>query len=215
MTRPSPAELARLLGDGWDPAPAATRAVDGAAADGPGVRVAEPATADAVWAGLDGVPDPEVPVISVVELGIVRDVHVTGDGAVTVTITPTYSGCPAMREIERDVRAALVRRGWADVRIDTVYAPAWTTEWMTDAAREKLRAYGIAPPRAGAAALVALRRATPRDQARPDAVDRAAVPCPRCGSADTRLQSAFGSTACKALHTCTACGEPFEEFKPI
>ncbi len=204
----SPAELARLLGDGWDP-PAAEAASTEAAGGG------EPATVDAVWAALEGVPDPEVPVISVVELGIVRGARVDAEGAVTVTITPTYSGCPAMREIERDVRAALVGRGWADVTIETVYAPAWTTEWMTDAAREKLRAYGIAPPRAGGAgALVTLRRAPRPGQTRPEAVP-ASVPCPRCGSSDTRLQSAFGSTACKALHTCAACGEPFEEFKPI
>ena len=211
MARPSPSELARLLGDGWDPAPAA------APAGGPVARpvVVEPATEAAVWAALEGVPDPEVPVISVVELGIVRGVRVGADGAVLVTITPTYSGCPAMREIERDVRAALEGRGWADVRIETVYAPAWTTEWMSDAAREKLRAYGIAPPRAGGGtALVTLRRAPRPGQARP-AVEAATVPCPRCGSADTRLQSAFGSTACKAMHTCLGCGEPFEEFKPI
>lgn len=211
MTRSSPAELARLLGDGWDPAPAVAAAGDGPAA---GPRPA--ATTDAVWAALDGVPDPEVPVISVVELGIVRDVRVADGGAVTVTITPTYSGCPAMREIERDVLAALVQRGWPDVQIDTVYSPAWTTEWMSDAAREKLRAYGIAPPRAGGGAtLVTLRRAPRAGQEGAAAVVELATPCPRCGSADTRLQSAFGSTACKALHTCIACGEPFEEFKPI
>ncbi len=213
MTRPSPAELARLLGDGWDPTPAAPSGGERASHRTP--VAGEPATADAVWAALDGVPDPEVPAISVVELGIVRDVRVAEDGAVTVTITPTYSGCPAMREIERDVRAALVGRGWPDVRIETVYAPAWTTEWMTDVAREKLRAYGIAPPRAGGATLVTLRRAPRAGQAGTPSEASAAVPCPRCGSADTRLQSAFGSTACKAMHTCAACGEPFEEFKPI
>ena len=168
-----------------------------------------------MWAALEGVPDPEVPVISVVELGIVRGVRVEPDGAVAVTITPTYSGCPAMREIERDVRAALEGRGWGPISIETVYAPAWTTEWMSDAAREKLRAYGIAPPRAGGGtALVTLRRA-PRAGRTFAAAEAAPVPCPRCGSADTRLQSAFGSTACKALHACRACGEPFEEFKPI
>ena len=218
MTRPSPADLARLLGDGWD-APSAILGTSTA-----DETAAEPRTAptrEAVMKVLDDVPDPEVPVISVVELGIVRGVAVDDAGAVTVTITPTYSGCPAMHEIERDVRAALARRGWPAVRIDTVYAPAWTTDWMTDAAREKLRAYGIAPPRVGGgAALVTLRRAPRAGQpvaASPDArlaLD-AAVACPRCGSADTQLQSAFGSTACKARHTCTACGEPFEEFKPI
>ena len=220
MTRPTPAELARLLGDGWDvpaagPIAAPTRHSE--------PNAGTPPTPDAVWAALDGVPDPEVPVISVVELGIVRAVEVVDDGAksgaVRVTITPTYSGCPAMHEIERDVRAALAERGWADVEITTVYAPAWTTEWMTDAAREKLRAYGIAPPRAGGGAnLVTLRRA-PRPGAtgaHPGGETHGPnVACPRCGSPDTRLQSAFGSTACKALHQCLACGEPFEEFKPI
>lgn len=217
MTRPSPSELARLLGDGWDPvgaAASASTATDETRATG--ARVAP--TSEAVWAALADVPDPEVPAISVVDLGIVRGVRLDEQGAVTVTITPTYSGCPAMREIERDVRAALVERGWSEVRIETVYSPAWTTEWMSDAAREKLRAYGIAPPRAGGGAtLVTLRRAPRPGDGRREWVstDAGRVPCPRCGSADTRLQSAFGSTACKALHTCAACGEPFEEFKPI
>lgn len=197
-----PAALARALGDGWEPETLGAERADDAPV------ASEPPTRGAVWAALESVPDPEVPVISVVELGIVRDVELAGD-AVTVVITPTYSGCPAMREIERDVLAALRARGWADARIRTVYAPAWTTDWMSDAAREKLRAYGIAPPRAGATSggpqLVPLRRrgAAP------------AVPCPFCGSPDTALQSAFGSTACKALHVCRACRQPFEEFKPI
>jgi ring-1,2-phenylacetyl-CoA epoxidase subunit PaaD len=172
---------------------------------------AEPPDVAAVWAALESVPDPEVPVISVVELGIVRDVAVADD-RVTVTITPTYSGCPAMREIERDVLAALHARGWA-AAVRTTYTPAWTTDWMTDAAREKLRAYGIAPPgRTGAGpVLVQLRRRG--DAPAPD-VD-AGPACPRCGSPDTRMESRFGSTACKAMHTCRACGEPFEEFKPV
>ncbi|WP_345784870.1 1,2-phenylacetyl-CoA epoxidase subunit PaaD [Roseisolibacter agri] len=169
----------------------------------------QPLTADAVWAALHEVPDPEVPVVSVVELGIVRDVRIDGD-ALTVVITPTYSGCPAMREIERDVLAALRACGWASARVVTTYSPAWTTDWMSDATREKLRAYGIAPPGAGRAAagetLVTLRR-------RGTAPER--VPCPFCGSHDTALRSAFGSTACKALHFCNACRQPFEEFKPI
>ena len=191
--------MARALGDGWE-----TPAPDEAAP----VVAAGPPTREAVLAALETVPDPEVPVISVVELGIVRDVEVAGRD-VTVVITPTYSGCPAMREIEHDVLAALAARGWP-ARIRTVHAPAWTTDWMSDAAREKLRAYGIAPPRPGAErprddALVPLRRAN----AAP------AVPCPFCGSARTRLESAFGSTACKALHVCLECRQPFEEFKPL
>ncbi len=197
-----PAALARALGDGWEP-----ESLGAGPADATGD--AQPLTREAVWAALETVPDPEVPVISVVELGIVRDVEIDG-GGVTVVITPTYSGCPAMREIERDVLAALAARGWTDARVRTVFAPAWTTEWMSDATREKLRAYGIAPPRAGSAGptLVPLLR-------RGAATAAASVPCPFCGSPDTALQSVFGSTACKALHVCNACRQPFEEFKPI
>lgn len=151
---------------------------------------------------LGTVPDPEVPVISVVELGIVRDVEVGPGGAVTVTITPTYSGCPAMFEIEKDVRSALVEAGASEVEVRTVLSPAWTTDWIGPEAREKLRAYGIAPPgRAETGGLVTLTRARPP------------VPCPFCGSSDTRLQSEFGSTACKAIHVCNDCRQPFDEFK--
>jgi ring-1,2-phenylacetyl-CoA epoxidase subunit PaaD len=158
-------------------------------------------TRDAVLAILDGVKDPEVPVISVVELGIIRDAVVDGD-TVRITITPTYSGCPAMREIEDDVRSALVAHGVRHVIVDTVFAPAWTTDWIGPDAREKLRAYGIAPPgRAEPQGLITLTRA------------RTPVACPFCGSSDTRLQSEFGSTACKAIHVCNACRQPFDEFK--
>jgi ring-1,2-phenylacetyl-CoA epoxidase subunit PaaD len=151
---------------------------------------------------LGAVPDPEVPVISVVELGIVRDVEVAPDGAVTVTITPTYSGCPAMFEIEKDVRAALAEAGATRVDVRTVLSPAWTTDWIGPAAREKLRAYGIAPPgRAEPGGLVTLTRR------------RDPVPCPFCGSRDTVLRSEFGSTACKAIHVCNGCRQPFDEFK--
>lgn len=197
----TPTAMARALGDGWEaPAPAPAARDDA----NPGA----PLTREAVWAALHEVPDPEVPVISVVDLGIVRDVALDGDGAVTVTITPTYSGCPAMREIEADVVAALAARGWS-ARVRTVHSPAWTTDWMSDDARERLRAYGIAPPgrgQGGAQPLVPLLRrgAAP-----------APVPCPFCGSTRTRLTSAFGTTACKALHVCEGCRQPFEEFKPI
>ena len=150
---------------------------------------------------LQQVKDPEVPVVSVIELGIVRDVVVTGE-QVTITITPTYSGCPAMREIEQDVRSALRENGIADVAIETVHSPAWTTDWIGAEAREKLRAYGIAPPgRVEQGGLVTLMHR------------RAAVVCPHCGSANTELRSEFGSTACKAIHVCNACREPFDEFK--
>ena len=156
---------------------------------------------DEIYTILNTVMDPEVPVISVVELGIIRDVVVTGR-AVHVTVTPTYSGCPAMREIEADIRSALLAQGMRDVTIATVFAPAWTTDWIGAAAREKMRAYGIAPPgRAESQGLITLSRRRPSAQ------------CPFCGSADTRLQSEFGSTACKAIHVCNSCRQPFDEFK--
>lgn len=162
---------------------------------------------DDVMAVLTTVMDPEVPVISVVDLGIIRDAAVTHEGAlvhVRVVVTPTYSGCPAMREIEADIRAALVAAGATDVVVETVYAPAWTTDWIGADAREKLRAYGIAPPgRAEQGGLITLTRR------------RDPVACPFCGSSDTRLQSEFGSTACKAIHVCKSCLQPFDEFKAI
>jgi ring-1,2-phenylacetyl-CoA epoxidase subunit PaaD len=155
-----------------------------------------------VFRVLDHVKDPEVPVLSVVELGIVRDVEIVGDD-VTVVVTPTYSGCPAMKIIEDDVLGALASHGIPNAHMRTIFTPAWTTDWMTDAAREKLRAYGIAPPgKATPGAFVMLER-------------RVAVKCPFCGSVNTRLTSEFGSTACKALHVCSACQQPFEEFKAI
>jgi len=153
---------------------------------------------------LDDVKDPEVPVLSIVELGIVRDVEPVGGGAI-VTVTPTYSGCPAMREIETEIRRALAARGIDPIEVRTTYAPAWTTDWMSDEARAKLEVYGIAPPGPvgdSPTAVVQLGR-------------RAAVRCPRCGSTETTLTSEFGSTACKAMRVCRACGEPFEEFKAI
>jgi ring-1,2-phenylacetyl-CoA epoxidase subunit PaaD len=157
-----------------------------------------------VYEILGTVPDPEVPAISVVELGIVRDAAIAADGAVTVTITPTYSGCPAMFEIEKDIRAALTAAGVPRVEVCTVLAPAWTTDWIGPEAREKLRKYGIAPPgKAEQGGLVTLTRA------------HAPVVCPFCGSSDTELRSEFGSTACKAIHVCRSCRQPFDEFKAI
>ena len=166
-------------------------------------RAAPPLSRDDVWIALREVLDPEVPVLSVVELGIVRDVDVS-DGAVRVTVTPTYSGCPAMRVIEEDIVAALRARGAARVDVVTSYSPAWTTDWIPAEAREKLRRYGIAPP--GAA-----------DHDAPVAIGRrrAAVRCPYCGSTATELKSEFGATACKAIHVCASCQQPFEEFKAI
>jgi ring-1,2-phenylacetyl-CoA epoxidase subunit PaaD len=159
---------------------------------------------DQVMAVLATVPDPEVPAISVVDLGIVRDVAIADDGAVSVTITPTYSGCPAMHEIEKDIRTALAAAGAPRVEMRTVLSPAWTTDWIGPEAREKLRAYGIAPPgKAEQGGLITLTRS------------RTPVACPFCGSKDTELRSEFGSTACKAIHVCRSCRQPFDEFKAL
>lgn len=161
---------------------------------------------DAAWQALDGVPDPEVPVISVRDLGIVRDVACADDGALVVALTPTYSGCPATEVIESGVREALEAAGLGPVRIEQRRSPPWTTDWISDDGRRKLREYGIAPPQAGAGAAVAEA---------PIRVVARGVACPRCGSAHTERLSAFGATACKALHRCLDCREPFEHFKPI
>jgi ring-1,2-phenylacetyl-CoA epoxidase subunit PaaD len=159
---------------------------------------------DAVLAVLDTVMDPEVPVLSVRELGIVRDVTVADSGTVTVTVTPTYSGCPAIRVIEEDIISALHDAGYADAQVQTAYAPAWTTDWIAAEAREKLRAYGIAPPgMVEEGGLIQLTRA------------RSAPACPFCGSHETEIRSEFGSTACKSMCWCRACRQPFEEFKAI
>ena len=160
------------------------------------------------WALLAGVPDPELPVLSVRDLGIVRDV-VDGDDALEVVLTPTYSGCPATEFIAASVRHALEQGGLGPVRVTQRLAPAWTTDWISAEGRRKLREYGIAPPSGAAAAAddtwpVVFHPRTPP-----------AVPCPRCDSARTERLSAFGSTACKAMYRCLACREPFEHFKPI
>lgn len=150
---------------------------------------------------LHAVPDPEIPVISVVDLGIVREVTIQAETCV-VTITPTYSGCPAMREIEEDVISVLRGKGLEDVRVEITLTPAWTTDWMSERGREALRGYGIAPPMQRAVDVSGItRRHEPP------------VPCPQCGSSNTRLISRFGSTACKALYRCQGCGEPFDYFK--
>ncbi|MEA3037361.1 MAG: ring,2-phenylacetyl-CoA epoxidase subunit PaaD [Sphingomonadales bacterium] len=139
---------------------------------------------EGVWQILAAVPDPEIPVLSVVDLGIVRAVEPD-----RVLITPTYTGCPATQVIERDIRAALDAAGFRHVRIETALSPPWTTDWITAEGREKLHAYGIAPP------------------------GRGAVHCPQCGSAHTQEVSRFGSTPCKALWRCRDCAEPFDLFK--
>ncbi|MEO9485790.1 MAG: 1,2-phenylacetyl-CoA epoxidase subunit PaaD [Ekhidna sp.] len=140
---------------------------------------------------LQNVTDPEIPVISVMDLGIVRDVIVEGD-ALEIVITPTYSGCPAMMEIEKEINNALKKDGITSFKITTVLSPAWTTEWMTDEGKRKLKEYGIAPP----------NPTNPED-----------IECPQCGSKNTQLVSEFGSTACKSLFKCNDCLEPFDYFK--
>jgi ring-1,2-phenylacetyl-CoA epoxidase subunit PaaD len=189
--------------------PLAPRAPAMTAAD-PAGGGARPSLA-ALWQALDAVPDPEIPAVSVVELGILRGVE--WDAAdpllLVVTVTPTYSGCPATELIMTSIRDAVVALGVARVRIETRLAPAWTTDWMTAEARRKLSDFGIAPPGAAptpsavdVAGISPLRRAG------------ATVACPRCGSPRTQLVSQFGSTACKAHFRCLACLEPFDYFKP-
>ncbi len=165
-----------------------------------------PDRVQAAWSVLDTVPDPEVPALSIRDLGIVRGVVCTGAGT-EVVLTPTYSGCPATEVIADSVRDALGQAGFGPVQVTLRRAPAWTTDWISAEGRRKLREYGIAPP----------------GPVEPD-VDGAAVPirirprsvdCPRCGSAQTERLAAFGSTACKALYRCLSCREPFEHFKPL
>lgn len=160
------------------------------------------APAGQVMHWLHDVRDPEIPVLSVVDLGVVRQVDWDGDTCV-VTITPTYSGCPAMREISQDIERTLTARGVPSVRIETRLAPAWTTDWMSERGRQALARYGIAAPaqRAIDVSGISRRAAQP------------AVACPLCGSSNTRLVSNFGSTSCKALYRCGACREPFDYFK--
>jgi len=151
---------------------------------------------------LEEVKDPEVPVLSIRELGVLRDVEVS-DERVVVVMTPTYSGCPAMHAMETEVLQTLARHGVSNAEVRTVYSPAWTTDWMSGEAKAKLEAYGIAPPGPAASDdLVPLRR-------------RVTTPCPYCRSVNTTMRSEFGSTACKAILFCNSCDQPFELFKPI
>ena len=174
------------------------------------------ASRDTILAWLDRVMDPELPVVSVVDLGIVRDVEWQFDGVdrdpprLLVTVTPTYSGCPATEVIAASIKDALHAHGVAQVEVRTQLAPAWTTDWMTSKGRDALRSYGIAPP---------MHRAS--GSCNTQVIDigalmahRITVPCPQCGSRKTRRLSQFGSTACKALYQCKDCLEPFDYFKP-
>ena len=155
---------------------------------------------------LTGIKDPELPVVDIVELGIVRDVSIEGN-SVRVDVTPTYSGCPALQVIEHDILETLKARGFSDVKVRNVFAPAWTTDWLSDDTKRKLREYGIAPPTGTAAGavseLVTIRRS------------EETVECPYCGSRNTEEKSEFGSTACKAIHFCKSCHQPFDYFKPF
>ncbi|HTL92613.1 MAG TPA: 1,2-phenylacetyl-CoA epoxidase subunit PaaD [Steroidobacteraceae bacterium] len=152
-----------------------------------------------VWRLLARVPDPEIPVLSIIDLGIVREVR-QESGRLRVAITPTYSGCPATEVIRGLVRAALDAGGHRDAVLEEVLSPPWTSDWLTPAGREKLRSFGIAPPEQSVT--------NPRELRRPPAVS-----CPRCASRDTQRVSEFGSTPCKAHYRCAACGEPFDYFK--
>ncbi|WP_369725396.1 1,2-phenylacetyl-CoA epoxidase subunit PaaD [Bradyrhizobium sp. LLZ17] len=150
------------------------------------------------WDAAASVVDPEIPVLTIADLGVLRDVTLSGDH-VEVAITPTYSGCPAMNVIALEIELALERAGFRHPKVRTVLSPAWSTDWMSEKGRLKLRAYGIAPPQAASS-----RRALFGEQA---------VACPQCGSEKTELLSEFGSTSCKALWRCQACREPFDYFK--
>lgn len=152
-----------------------------------------------IWHWLEDVSDPEVPVLSVVDLGVVRSVKLTGNSA-EIVITPTYSGCPAMRVIEEDIRAKLAEHGINDLVVTTTLSPAWTTDWLSENGRRKLKEYGIAPPEHEVDKSVLF--ATPT-----------VVPCPLCNSRNTKMVSQFGSTACKAHYQCNDCLEPFDYFK--
>jgi ring-1,2-phenylacetyl-CoA epoxidase subunit PaaD len=164
-------------------------------------------TAARVRAIAETVPDPELPQLTVADLGILRDVTVTGRHAV-VTITPTYTGCPALQEIRSELRRRLEGAGFDDVEVRTSLSPAWTSDWITEEGRQKLGAAGIVPPRTAP-----LRSTGPVPLTLVGLTPT--VRCPRCTSSDTTQQSVFGATACRALYRCTSCGEPFEYLKEI
>jgi ring-1,2-phenylacetyl-CoA epoxidase subunit PaaD len=182
------------------------------------VRIAD------IWQWLDAIPDPEVPAVSIVDLGIVRDVRREPDDAgprIVVTITPTYSGCPAMDMISTQIERTLRERGAGDVRLETRLSPPWTTDWMSAKGRAQLRGYGIAPPAASAGSEPdADARNAPTNFATITFLPRKrdaglTIQCPLCDSTNTECVSEFGSTACKAQYRCRDCLEPFDYFKPI
>lgn len=158
-----------------------------------------PTTAD-ILTHLATVSDPEVPVLSILDLGIVRDVRINENDEVTITITPTYSGCPAMDVIAMNIRMVLLSNGVKNIHIENQLSPAWTTDWMTEEGKRKLKEYGIAPPQRKSMDNIGL-------------FEEETVPCPRCGSENTKMTSQFGATSCKSLYRCNSCHEPFEHFK--
>ena len=164
-------------------------------------HIVDSADSNGIWKILEEIADPEVPVLSIMDLGIVRDVKTNND-EVEITITPTYSGCPAMDVIRMNIRMVLLQLGYKKINIATALSPAWTTDWMSNTGKEKLKAFGIAPP-------------TAKQQVCHTELFHGgeAIQCPRCNSYNTRLISQFGSTACKALYACHDCREPFDYFK--
>jgi ring-1,2-phenylacetyl-CoA epoxidase subunit PaaD len=159
---------------------------------------------DELCVAIAQVPDPEVPVLTIEDLGILRGIE-NRDGTIIVTLTPTYSGCPAIQFIEDSVQAVMADAGYTDTEINTVFSPAWTTEWMSQEGKAKLKAFGIAPPQA----------VSHQGAGTVSFTSRRPVRCPQCDSADTRVVSEFGSTACKALYICNTCSEPFDYFKEL
>ena len=157
-------------------------------------------TAEQVWRALEEVMDPEIPVVSVVELGIVRDVRLLGD-RVVVTMTPTFSGCPALLVMQREIEARVRGLGASEVEVKTVLSPPWTSDAITEAARAKLKAFGLAPP--------------PRHNGDVNVFFLDEIACPYCGSTKTTLKNSFGSTLCRAIFYCNTCRQPFEQFKPL
>ena len=159
---------------------------------------------DAVWESLRAVPDPEIPIVGIVEMGIVREVNIEDD-KVTVTMTPTFSGCPALNVIRDDIETAVRNAGIVDVEVKTVLSPPWTTDWITEEAKEKLKGYGISPPKGlvkeSGASLIQLNVSP--------------TVCPRCDSINTETKNTFGPTLCKSIHYCYNCNEPFEAFKSV
>jgi len=157
-------------------------------------------TKNTIWEILEKVLDPEVPVLSILDLGIVRAVKMDSENRPEIIITPTYTGCPAMNVIEVNIKSVLQEHGYQIVKVTTVLSPAWTTDWLTEAGRKKLKAYGIAPPVGTSVDKTAL-------------FQEKKVPCPICDSLNTKMVSQFGSTACKAHYQCKECLEPFDYFK--